>query len=907
MTDILAPLLSLLGLYVFITSFFLAKRSLPHVATCNEAADLLQTTLNLTKDDYLDNIHINSILKNNERGGCWLDRKVDSMVMVVVDALRFDFALHHLPRSVGARIQQINGINASTSTSSRLLQFVADPPTVTMQRLKALTTGGLPTFADISGNMGGASVEEDTWISQLKSTPFASRRLPRPSKTAFVGDDTWVDLFPNQLDEAYPYPSFNTRDLETVDNGCLEHIPDLLDKLRTSNSNKNNNKNNKDEEVMIVHFLGVDHVGHTYGPHNQHMDTKLKQMDEALFELLVFMDRQQESCSVAFIFGDHGMTEDGNHGGGSDEEINAALFAHFSPACGNMTLFDDGSVAATTSDTAQTAFTSIHQIDLVPTLSLLLGLPIPYANLGSIVPALSLFSSPAQTATALALNAAQVWRYFTMYSTTANQLPGLDELEERLQSAVKAWKDSLASQSDSEVGGDSTMTLKACSLFKVFLLEALQLGQEVWTRFDIAGMTLGGVIFGIGILVWSLPFFLDTTSSLWSDGGVSSWRAPPPAKLWELLLTLFFAVFSCGVLTFGNSYILEEKHIYMHMIGVLSLVLVIRLASTAISQPLLRQYAPLIIPVASRMGELFVTGHGQDPSTRVHSAHHGAVFLSSIFLLIAGRYSMFKIQITSELWHMVVDCAAMLCLGQAWWEKRNPDPERHGFIAIRCSVVLILLSLPHGVYRTTQHRIQTTKERYSTTSGDALAIIIKLLILVMIVTGPSSATSVVFFAAQAACIAVISSISGPAEVPSAVMAALWRFIVRHIFFATNHGCTFSRLHLSAAFVATNDFNFVFAGSSLFINTFGWEIVGLSSAWWLAKGNARPNQNRSSLWRWYCLYQLIETLCSCVSVSVLRRHLMVWDIYAPHFLFVAIFMILFATFQLLAHYFNRNSV
>ena len=104
-----------------------------------------------------------------------------------------------------------------------------------------------------------------------------------------------------------------------------------------------------------------------------------------------------------------------------------------------------------------------------------------------------------------------------------------------------------------------------------------------------------------------------------------------------------------------------------------------------------------------------------------------------------------------------------------------------------------------------------------------------------------------------------------------------------------------------AFVATSTFNFVFAGSSLFINTFGWEVVGLAVAWLLS--SRRKTVNRQSLWRWYCLYQLIETLCSCVSVSVLRRHLMVWDIYAPHFLFVAIFTILFSAFQLLVCYYG----
>lgn len=53
-----------------------------------------------------------------------------------------------------------------------------------------------------------------------------------------------------------------------------------------------------------------------------------------------------------------------------------------------------------------------------------------------------------------------------------------------------------------------------------------------------------------------------------------------------------------------------------------------------------------------------------------------------------------------------------------------------------------------------------------------------------------------------------------------VQAVLWRFVVRHVFFATNHGCAFNRLHYSAAFVATIEFDFVLGGLQLFLNTFG---------------------------------------------------------------------------------------
>jgi GPI ethanolamine phosphate transferase 3 subunit O len=43
-----------------------------------------------------------------------------------------------------------------------------------------------------------------------------------------MGDDTWDLLFPGAFNRSFPYPSFNTRDIDTVDNGVLEHLlPEL--------------------------------------------------------------------------------------------------------------------------------------------------------------------------------------------------------------------------------------------------------------------------------------------------------------------------------------------------------------------------------------------------------------------------------------------------------------------------------------------------------------------------------------------------------------------------------------------------------------------------------------------------------------------------------------------------------
>jgi len=75
-------------------------------------------------------------------------------------------------------------------------------------------------------------------------------------------------LFPGRFARSFPFPSFNVKDLDTVDNGVLEHLEQEL--LRP------------DWQLLIAHFLGVDHCGHTFGPKHPKMAEKLQQMDSML-------------------------------------------------------------------------------------------------------------------------------------------------------------------------------------------------------------------------------------------------------------------------------------------------------------------------------------------------------------------------------------------------------------------------------------------------------------------------------------------------------------------------------------------------------------------------------------------------------------------------------------------------
>jgi phosphatidylinositol glycan class O len=223
----------------------------------------------------------------------------------------------------------------------------------------------------------------------------------------------------------------------------------------------------------------------------------------------------------------------------------------------------------------------------------------------------------------------------------------------------------------------------------------------------------------------------------------------------------------------------------------------------------------------------------------------------------------------------------------------------------RGAITLTLLGLLHAAFNILQYlrgQSSSSNEQKNTTwAGQTKLALYRVMILIVIVTGPSAASTGVLIIIQAAALCRMMESSGMKEVDAPVMAAIWRLVIRHVFFATNHHCSFNRLHYSAAFVATNTFMFHVAGSSLFMNTFGWEIIGsllvmvlsrlIGSKESISKKEHSASRTGKTVWQWFLFFQWTEILASCVSVSLFKRHLMVWAIFAPRFMFAAVFTML----------------
>ena len=130
----------LIGIYLFTRGFLLSRLSLVNHSSCRIA-------------------------------NCTLTPTHKRAVLLIIDALRFDFVSPDPPLPASPNHHNVltlpRQLTEKQPTRSFLFNAYADPPTTTLQRIKALTTGSLPTFIDMGNNFGGSSITEDSILKQM--------------------------------------------------------------------------------------------------------------------------------------------------------------------------------------------------------------------------------------------------------------------------------------------------------------------------------------------------------------------------------------------------------------------------------------------------------------------------------------------------------------------------------------------------------------------------------------------------------------------------------------------------------------------------------------------------------------------------------------------------------------------
>ncbi|KYN05182.1 GPI ethanolamine phosphate transferase 2 [Cyphomyrmex costatus] len=261
---------------------------------------------------------------------------------MVIDGLRWDFVAD----SFGKETMPLT--NDILTNNGCLLQANLQAPTVTMPRIKAMMTGTVPNFIDIVLNFGSKPLQNDNLLLQAKK---------HGHKLIFYGDETWLSLFPHIFNRHDGTTSFVVTDFTEVDNNVTRHIKDEMYR--------------DDWTVMILHYLGLDHIGHMEGPASILIKPKLREMDRIIDEIAQNVDNWKRNGvpTLFVVCGDHGMKNSGGHGGSTLEETTVPFIVIGGTHCAYQKNYEP---------------IKIEQLDVAVTLSAALGLPIPSTNLGSV-------------------------------------------------------------------------------------------------------------------------------------------------------------------------------------------------------------------------------------------------------------------------------------------------------------------------------------------------------------------------------------------------------------------------------------------------------------------------------------------------------------------------------------------
>ncbi|XP_028398311.1 GPI ethanolamine phosphate transferase 2-like [Dendronephthya gigantea] len=363
-----------------------------------------------------------------------------------------------------------------------------------MPRIKAITTGTIPGFIDVILNVDSKELHEDNLVEQMKKS---NKRI------IFFGDDTWIKLFPNYFQRQDGTTSFFVSDYTEVDNNVTRHIVPEMDK--------------QDWDVMILHYLGLDHIGHLAGPCSPLVRPKLVEMDqiiEKIYKATVRQDLGHNITTLLVLCGDHGMSDGGSHGGSSFAETTTPLvFMSSSFEQGQGELYN---------------MKRVNQIDIAPTLAVLFGLSIPKNSIGIVIPDLLARYSVKERLDAIRMNALQISDVYQ--SNTDNESVVDLDLAERLHNE---W----LNEYESHIGID--VDARAETISKLYY-SGMQTMTEKLTKF-MSSYDFYALHIGIWFLLQSLLGSVGLFVGIFSQDFSSFFRA----HVCSLLATFF--VIACFI------------------------------------------------------------------------------------------------------------------------------------------------------------------------------------------------------------------------------------------------------------------------------------------------------------------------------------------------------------------------
>ena len=290
------------------------------------------------------------------------------MIFILFDALREDYIewpggkQPYLDPGApyafeGKKVSLFRRLVESEPENAFLVPLRSEMPTITVVRIKTFLSGVTGSVVDFSEALVHGDFKEDNILVTLL------KKFKEKASTICFGEDIWEKAFGPWFTKEVTLMDQNIRSLDANDNMVAEN----LFKELAAGSNFN---------FLIAHLIGMDHAGHSYDTRHPELQRKMHEVESTIEKVLQQIDDE----TTVVIFGDHGMTEDGSHGGSSDEEMRTVLFAY------QKKPFPMGRKYRQFQDQFEVMDSKMKVADVAPIGAQLLNIPTPFSNIGNTHP-----------------------------------------------------------------------------------------------------------------------------------------------------------------------------------------------------------------------------------------------------------------------------------------------------------------------------------------------------------------------------------------------------------------------------------------------------------------------------------------------------------------------------------------
>ncbi len=241
------------------------------------------------------------------------------VVIFLIDGLRDDVS------------RQLDTLNALRQKGADLTAL-AGQPSLSLPGATVLSTGTWQEISGVTTNWYSGKVLVDSiWAAARRSG----------LSTGIVAGESWGTLFGQYI----TYGEYVGDEGDQYDNEVEQKAAALIQ--------------GSQPDLMLVHFSAVDNNGHAHGGKSPEYLAAAKEIDARIGRLLPLL----QPGTTVVVVADHGHIATGGHGGWEPEVLSVPLI-----------LSGPGVKAG--------AYGLVRQADLVPTLSALLGIPIPAHAVG---------------------------------------------------------------------------------------------------------------------------------------------------------------------------------------------------------------------------------------------------------------------------------------------------------------------------------------------------------------------------------------------------------------------------------------------------------------------------------------------------------------------------------------------